>query len=227
MSKVAIAVLLPCILAAIVAAERNYTTLAGEYCSKFARLPESKCGWVPYEGFEYNATIDDTGCWDCGTGLVEMDGDDGPGILDPGDAGYFKEFFNFLSLNCTGYVQIQTVFKVADYMDIYGLADAGLDFNKTRCSLGKGRKPEPIGNGKDWKGRDCVECKENVKCPIKEGEWYSETAIISLGPTGDCGEIQSLSADTFYSPHHISIYTNAGMKLDVQSFTATQVKSPI
>ena len=96
MSKVAIAVLLPCILAAIVAAERNYTTLAGEYCSKFARLPESKCGWVPYEGFEYNATIDDTGCWDCGTGLVEMDGDDGPGILDPGDAGYFKEFFNFL-----------------------------------------------------------------------------------------------------------------------------------
>ena len=119
------------------------------------------------------------------------------------------------------------MFKVADYMDIYGLADAGLDFNKTRCSLGKGRKPEPIGNGKDWKGKDCVECKENVKCPIKEGEWYSETAIISLGPTGDCGEIQSLSADTFYSPHHISIYTNAGMKLDVQSFTATQVKSPI
>ncbi len=119
------------------------------------------------------------------------------------------------------------MFKVADYMDIYGLADAGLDFNKTRCSLGKGRKPEPIGNGKDWKGRDCVECKENVKCPIKEGEWYSETAIISLGPTGDCGEIQSLSADTFYSPHQISIYTNAGMKLDVQSFTATQVKSPI
>mmetsp|Transcript_10339 Transcript_10339/g.19451 ORF Transcript_10339/g.19451 Transcript_10339/m.19451 type:complete len:115 (-) Transcript_10339:163-507(-) len=96
MSKVAIAVLLPCILAAIVAAERNYTTLAGEYCSKFARLPESKCGWVPYEGFEYNATIDDTGCYDCGTALVEMDGDDGPGILDPGSAGYFRYFFNFL-----------------------------------------------------------------------------------------------------------------------------------
>jgi len=217
--------------------DKSYLDLASQFCDYGA--PVSHFGNKDYCGFvdeynmskEYNETIAGTGCYDCGTAnggcpFLALDGNgNGEGVvLWPGGgtgAGYDQSFSCDISLYCTGAVNVQAIYQVipSEYQDIYGIGGAGLDERSfTRCSLGTGDNPAPVEEA-----TNCVSCHipddkpAADGCPqLNVGEWYVDTAVVSLGdscpPFPDLGDY----------PMTTGVYTDAGMKLNLTSFTATQ-----
>jgi len=217
----------------------DYLDKAGQFCDYGA--PVSHFGNTDYCGFvvegdllrrgskEYNETIENTGCYGCGTavgGWPSYPSENGEGVvLWPGGgtgASYGQTWHRFLSLHCTGAVNIEAIYQVipSEYQDIYGLGGAGLyEKNFTRCSLGTGDSPAPVEEA-----TNCVSCyraddeRAADACPqLNVGEWYQDTVSVFLGD--ECPPSSAVEADY---PIQLKLYADAGMKINVTSFTATQ-----
>jgi len=203
----------------------GYLQLAANFCDYDMNLKDwgspEYCGFVDESSQEYNETLTSE-CWECGTYWGGWPQDPPNAILAPGGgdgAGYDQSFPRFLSLYCKGDVKIQAVYQVmpSEYLDLYGLGGAGLDGDKTRCSLGKGETPAQVD-----KDTECVDCG-NADCPpLEVGHWYSDTQVLSLG--ADCPP--GADPDGPWpsdSPIMVSIYVDPGMQLNVSEFSATQM----
>jgi hypothetical protein len=200
--------------------DKSYSELAGQFCDYGMTMGQSGnpdyCGFVDDYSSEYNATIEGTGCYDGGTAVGGWPSDP-PAVLWPGGGtgkGYDQTWYRYLSLYCTGDVKVEAVFQPipSEYQDVYGLGGAGLEGDHvTRCSLGTGESPVPVDEA-----TDCVSCKDD-DCPqLNVGEWYVDSAVLSLG--GNCPP-----SDQGY-PMQVGVYTDAGMKLNLTSFTATEAE---
>lgn len=196
-----------------------------DYCGFVEDFFSDDDDWRASQSKEYNETLDGA-CWTCGTvwggfGGALVPTPQTPATLDSGSGGSFKLFPLFLSLYCTGEVEINAVFRVFDYMEIYGLGGGGLDGNKTRCSLGQGERPAPIEEKVN-----CIVCR-NSECPAMDvNTWYLDTQVISLGtacPPGAAINTIDNSSLEDTSPFMISMYADGGMVLNVTEFTATQL----